>query len=124
MDIDHFQLDLEYYDLRFSLTKESLMNGFNFCNGCGAKGGVNVPDHMWFVDIVSACNIHDIEWALAKKHEDLIVANENFDNNLKKICDKESNWFTRPIRRMRIAKYVSSVELYGTKNYSKERNFT
>ena len=92
------------------------------CNGCGSKGGVKFPDTMWGVDIEAACNIHDIGWARAKTYEDLVEANEVFDNNLKKIVDAESNSFTVWFRRMRVAKYVSAVELKGTDTYAKENN--
>ena len=79
---------------------------------------------MWGINIESACIIHDIEWEKAKNYEELILANENFDNNLKLITDYESaNDFTRGFRRLRIAKYVSAVELIGTEIYAKERGF-
>ena len=91
------------------------------CNGCGSKGGVHFPSTMWGVNIEAACNIHDFDWSEAESYTDLVKANERFDNNLKKICDEESNSFTRWFRRMRVAKYVSGVELVGTSAFAREQ---
>lgn len=101
----------------------TLIISFKYANGCGSKGNQKFLKTIWGVNIESTCIGHDIRWELAENYDDLIEANEIFDNDLKKICDQESNWFTRPIRRMRIAKYISAVELYGTNSYAQKRGF-
>lgn len=95
----------------------------NYTNGCGAKGGMQFPGTMWFLSIVSACDIHDIDWTMATCTEDLIAANEVFDNNLKRIIDKDSNFIMKRLRRMRAAKYVTEVELIGTRGEAIKRGF-
>lgn len=116
--------DIIKYDLETYLTYDKLKIGMKYANGCGAKGGIKFPDTMWFVSVVAACIIHDIEWENANCYKDLLDANEHFDNNLKKITDYESiNDFTRWFRRYRIASYTSGVELEGTPAYAKERGF-
>lgn len=119
---------LEYYDdiNKYKLNRNGLGRidvSFSYANGCGAKGGVKFPDTMWFVLIISACIGHDVRWALAKCFADLVEANEIFDNDLKKICDYESNTPMQWVRRQRIAKYISGVELKGIYDYAEERGF-
>ena len=125
MTFEKFMMDFILYDLKCTLIddKMDLRTVFHYANGCGAKNGIKVPPTIWFANIEAACIIHDIEWQLSKNYNDLVFANENFDDNLKIICDKESNSFTSWFRRMRIAKYVSAVELIGTANYADERGF-
>jgi len=119
---EQFLADIYKYKLVCDM--DNLKISFQYANGCGAKGGVQFPSTMWGINIESACNIHDIDWKLAKSHQELLDANERFDNNLKKITDHESmNDFTRWARRLRVAKYVSGVELYGTQTYATERGF-
>jgi len=121
---EQFIADIQHYKLNTIVkNSEKLRVSFKYANGCGSKGGVHFPSTIWGVNIESACNIHDIEWQMAKNFSGLIKANENFDNNLKLICDKKSNSFTAWFRRMRIAKYVSGVELVGTDSYAIERGF-
>jgi len=102
---------------------EKLSIYFSYANGCGAKSGIRFPSTMWGVNIEAACNLHDMEWALSTSYVDLLESNERFDNNLKRITDRESNSFTAWLRRMRVAKYVTGVELVGTRNYAIERGF-
>ena len=124
LTFDDFWADVCLYKLELGLKHFDYKTGIKYANGCGAKGNIKFPDNMYFVSIISACIIHDIEWYNAKSYQDLLDSNERFDNNLKKICDTESmNDLTRWFRRMRIAKYVSGVELYGTGSYAEERGF-
>jgi len=120
---ESFLRDIKKYNLSISVA--DARTGYRYCNGCGAKGGFHFPSTIWFVVVEAACNIHDIKWQKATSIDDLLKANEDFDNDLKKICDSESqNDITMFIRRMRIAKYVSGVEVVGTPAYAKERGFT
>ena len=116
--------DIVEYELELKYKYHEYKKGIKYANGCGSKGGQKFPDTMYFISIVAACTIHDIEWALAMSYHDLLDANERFDNNLKRITDKESmNDVMRWLRRSRISKYVSGVELFGTYNYANERGF-
>lgn len=115
--------DVHDYKLELYLKYHQLEKGMKHANGCGSKGGVKFPDTMYFVSIISACTIHDIEWELAKCYQDLLDSNGRFNRNLKRITDKESNSIMAWLRRMRIAKYVAGVELIGTDAYAKERGF-
>lgn len=116
--------DIATYKLETCLKPFELRNGIKYANGCGAKGGAKFPDTMYLISIISACTLHDIEWKLSETYQDLLDANERFDNNLKKICDQESmNDLMRWLRRSRIHKYVDGVELVGTDSYAKERGF-
>ena len=61
---------------------------------------------------------------MATCKQDVIDANGRFYRNLKKITDKESCCKLMAfLRRQRIAKYVSGVELIGTHSYLKQRGF-
>ena len=93
-------------------------------NGCGAKGGVNVPDTMWGVRVSAACNIHDIDWKNSTSYTDLVDANMAFRRNLEKILDEESaNKLTLWLRLNRMSRYYRMVKLVGTDVYAKERGF-
>jgi len=120
---EEFLRDVQKYKLD-TTSIQSLKTAFKYTNGCGSKGGIHFPPTMWGVHIEVACNLHDIRWSNAENMKDLLIANEQFDNDLKTICDTESmNDFTRWMRRMRIAKYVSGVELVGTDNEAVKRGF-
>jgi len=124
LTFDDFWADVCLYKLELGFKYHEYENGIKYANGCGAKGGIKFPDTMYYISVISACIIHDIDWYKATCYQDLLDANERFDNNLKKICDRDSmNDLTKWFRRMRIAKYVSGVELYGTESYAKDRGF-
>lgn len=119
---NEFLKDIQKFKLKTIAT--NLDVSYRYANGCGAKDSVKFPRTMYGINIESACIIHDIEWTLAKNIEELETANENFDNNMKKIVDQLSAFrLFAMLRRMRIAKYVSAVELYGTLAYAREREF-
>ena len=121
---DDFWNDICTYKLETKYKHAELKRGFKYANGCGAKGGIDVPDSIWLINISSACNIHDIEWELSKDYNDLVDANRRFSNNLKKITDYESmNNVMRWLRRYRVSTYVSAVDLVGIENYAIERGF-
>ena len=118
-----FWSEINKYQYESVLKYHQLKTGFAYANGCGAKGGINVPDTMYGVNVTDACNMHDIEWANAQCMADLLIANKHFDNNLKKKCDRNSNWLTKRFRRVRIFEYVFMVKIFGTKSYARERGF-
>ena len=125
LTLDQFRNYIDTYHLEFTIPMSisQVILEFPYANGCGAKGGTMFPATIWGINIEAACDIHDIEWKLSKSVKDLLFANENFDNNLKRICDPQSNKLTRWLRRFRIAKYVSGVELIGTNAYAIKRGF-
>ena len=91
------------------------------CNGCGSKGGIDVPDTMYFLSVTEACDIHDFMWHEAKALEDLEYANEVFHSNMK-IIIKRGSWWLRGLRYSRAHKYYLAVKYVGTSAYTKERN--
>lgn len=93
-------------------------------NGCGAKGGIDVPDTIYGMSITTACNIHDTEWFFAKNYFDLVEANQRFRRNIEKIIDAYSdNRFMVFLRMRRLHKYYDAVKLIGTPTYAKEKGF-
>lgn len=96
---------------------------FIHANGCGSKGGYKFPSSFLRVYIESTCSLHDMMWELAESYDDLVEANEIFDNNLKRVCDAESMVVMRWIRRQMISYYISGVELVGTPAEARKRNF-
>lgn len=118
-----FWNDVSKYKLETKYEYPELKIGFQYANGCGAKGGIKFPGTMWGLKIISACIIHDIEWALSKSYEDLLTANRNFKKNLLKIIKAGSLFLLWPVRRLRVLWYTMGVELVGTKSYAVERGF-
>lgn len=92
------------------------------CNGCGAKGGITVPDTMWGLSIKEACNIHDHMYQVGKTYGDFLFANAMFMFNLTLIIVKGSNWFTMTPRLSRATKYFIAVALYGHDAFWKEKD--
>ena len=115
-----------YYGLELIHTRSEYEEAFacGDVNGCGAKGGIDVPDTMWGVYVGAPCNIHDVDWKLAKNYQDLVDANQRFRRNIEKVLDKESaNAFTLWFRLNRMSRYYRMVKLVGTPLYAKERPY-
>jgi len=97
------------------LTEEDIER---YGNGCGTEGwkGSLVPNHLWFLSIKRACNIHDAGYELAepnikaKETEDRI-----FRNNMLRIINAKTKWKWLKRRRYRAARvyYRFVVELGG-----------
>ena len=79
------------------------------CNGCGAKGGVKVPNTMWFLSIILACQIHDWMFREGKTLGDFFFANAIFLFNLMAIIINGSNFITLLPRVQRATKYFIAV---------------
>lgn len=79
------------------------------CNGCGAKDGIKVPDTMWFLCIILACQIHDWMFKEGKTIGDYFYANAIFFFNLAAIIINGSNWLTLLPRMSRAVKYFIAV---------------
>ncbi len=87
------------------------------CNGCGAKGGINVPDTMYGLSITQSCNIHDWMFKEGVTYADMMFANAMFLLNLTIEIIAGSNWATKPMRLMRATKYFLAVIQFGSDAY-------
>lgn len=83
------------------------------CNGCGAKGGVKVPDTMWGLCIVIACHIHDWMFKEGKSLSDFYFANAVFIMNLAIIITSIGSKWLAPLRLARATKYFIAVQELG-----------
>ena len=94
------------------------------CNGCGAEGGIKVPNKMYMLCIVEACEVHDWMFHIGKTAADLDFANAMFDYNLRAIIKNNSSQPLRYLRLARSDKYSYMVEQFGEKAYwvNKEKN--
>lgn len=94
------------------------------CNGCGAKGGVKVPNTFYGLSIKDSCNIHDWMFKEGTTWADMLFANAIFLLNMTIQIINGSNWATQPLRMMRATKYFLAVVQLGTSAYwvDKEEN--
>lgn len=93
-------------------------------NGCGAKGGIDVPDNLLGMSITTDCNIHDTEWLFAENYFDLVDANQRLRRNIeKKIGFYSANRFMIWLRMKILHHYYDAVKLIGTPSYAKEKGF-
>lgn len=85
-----------------------------FCNGCGARGTVDlVPDTIWWLDISECCNIHDYmystaEATLAAKDE----ADRVFLNNMLRLINAKGGYL-RSSRRRAAYGYYEAVQHFA-----------
>ena len=88
------------------------------CNGCGAKGGIPVPNTFYGLDISEGCNIHDFRYFEGETWDDKVFADKEFGENLNAIID-EKTWFNwlKKLRKIRAREYVIAVQLWGDKAY-------
>jgi hypothetical protein len=88
------------------------------CNGCGAKGGIPVPNTFYGLDISEACNIHDFRYYVGTTWDDKVFADMEFGKNLDAIID-EKTWFNwlKKLRKIRAREYVLVVKLWGDNAY-------
>ena len=80
-------------------------------NGCGPAGwkGKFIPDHLLWLSITEACNIHDFMYLVGQTEADREEADRVFKNNMLRIIEAASgNWLTLAIRR-KLAKYYHGV---------------
>ena len=93
-----------------------------FCNGCGAEGGVKVPDKMWGLNIKEACNIHDWMTAKGKTLMDFLFAAGMFILNLTLIIwSGSANKFMLSLRLLRATKYFIAVVVFGVNHFFKDK---
>lgn len=94
-------------------------------NGCGPAGwkGKYVPDHLLFLSITDACDIHDFMYWAGHTEADREEADRVFKNNMLRIIEaKSSNWLTRKIRRMLAHLYYSAVRDNGSIYFWNDKN--
>lgn len=101
----------------FTYHEASPEEKLDICNGCGAKGGVNVPDSMWGLYIGEACNIHDWMFNEGKSLADFYFSNAVFIMNLSIIIVCGGNAWLAPLRLMRATKYFVAVQSLGEDAY-------
>jgi hypothetical protein len=95
------------------------------CNGCGAKGGLNVPDTLWGLRITIPCNIHDWMFAKGQTTGDYYFANAIFFWNMIALVVNGSNRFMMLLRAERALKYFLAVMFKsGRKAFWNEKNGT
>lgn len=93
------------------------------CNGCGAKGGISVPNTFWGLDISEACNVHDYMYFIGKTYSDKQEADRVFRNNLSRIIEARTSWgFLKRLRHRRKKTYCLFVEEWGDTAYWKHKN--
>lgn len=89
------------------------------CNGCGAKGGIPIPDSFLFLDISEACNIHDFRYWIGGTQEDKDIADEEFLDNLLTII-QDVNFFDEldHIREVEAHIYYIAVKEWGDEAFN------
>lgn len=78
------------------------------CNGCGAKGGINVPDTFYGLSMTEACDIHDWMWEHGITAMDKMFADAMFMLNMTVLVLRKGGWLTIP-RLLRASKYYIAV---------------
>ena len=94
-------------------------------NGCGPAGwkGRLIPDHLLFVSIKTACDIHDWMYLHGQTEADRDEADRVFLNNMLRIVEaKSNNWLTRAIRRRLALHYYSAVRDSGSVYFWDDKN--
>ena len=121
---EEFWADVNKYQLESCLKYHQLKRYFHEANGCGSKGGINVPDHFLFLSMSPTCHNHDLEWHLAKSLTELIAANQRWRRNMEKVIDQGSaNWLMIRLRLRWMNRYYTEVKMFGTNSYAKTRGF-
>ena len=93
------------------------------CNGCGAKGGIPVPNSFLGLDISEACNIHDYEYFIGGTKRDKDLADERFLRNLRAIIDGVMFYDDFDfIRHTEADLYYKAVVLWGDDSFVYEKN--
>lgn len=87
------------------------------CNGCGPKGlggfwGFIIPNTLWGLSILEACNIHDFQYHEGRSINEKDSADRTFLNNMVRIING-SGRLLRPLRRYRAMSYYSAVKDFG-----------
>ena len=99
----------KYYDLITSIDKYE-------SNGCGSKDilGAIIPDSLYGLDILSACDIHDLMYSDGGTDTDREEADNLFLENMNRLIDKsKSNKLIKVLRIVKSKIYYMAVRLFG-----------
>lgn len=94
-------------------------------NGCGPAGwkGRYIPDHLLWVSIQAACDIHDWMYRVGQTEADREEADRVFLNNMLRIVEARStNWLTRDLRRRLALRYYATVRDHGAVYFWEDKN--
>ena len=94
-------------------------------NGCGPWGwkGRLVPDHLWFLSIKLACDIHDFMYLVGETIEEKIVADRVFLNNMLRLIDHAGGFNFIIKKRKFLAKfYYEMVDNFGGPSFWESKN--
>jgi len=86
------------------------------CNGCGAKGGMPVPDTIYGLRITEVCNIHDFMYHIGVTELDREMADEWMLDNMRTLINN-SAWYLRGPRKVRAKLYYRAVRTFGKKPF-------
>lgn len=123
---EDFWDECKTYNFELYYTRTNYYDAFsrNQVNGCGSKGGIDVPDNLIGMPLTTVCNIHDTEWFFAKNYFDLVDANQRFRRNTEKLIDKYSaNKLIAWLRMKLLHHYYDAIKFIGTPIYAKEKGF-
>jgi len=94
-------------------------------NGCGPGGWKAnfIPDHILYINIIEACNIHDYMYSVGASEYDREEADRVFMNNMMRIIEgTEQLWFMRRLRRRLALEYYQQVRDFGAVYFWKGKN--
>jgi hypothetical protein len=108
-----------YCEYNYEATAEILRK--KEVNGCGPGGWKFdlVPDSMYGLNVLDACDIHDWMYLFGKTIEDKDRADRSFLNNLTRLVVERTakNWFgqkiLKPLRLRRVKTYYEMVSHFG-----------
>ena len=91
-------------------------------DGCGSGWNTRlVPDTIYFMDISSACKIHDYAYDVGITESNKMKADREFLNNLLRLIEQNKKWYypTR-LARLRAYTYYSAVKKFGGASFYKK----
>ena len=95
------------------------------CNACGPAGPLAdyIPNHLFWLPIAEACNIHDFMYKEGHVEKDREIADRVFRNNLMRLVEaKTSIKWLRKLRRWKADKYYGVVKRFGARAFWKNKN--
>ena len=112
-------MNLPYYAPKeYFLTPQEVLD--KITNGCGAKGGIPIPDTMYGLKVCEPCNRHDFMYHYGKTHLDKIFADVILLYNTTATILNKGGWLTIP-RLARATKYFIAVVERGEDAYAENK---
>lgn len=91
-------------------------------NGCGSGWSVYlVPDRWFGLDFTMPCAIHDEMYTLGKTHEDKVIADRVFYNNMLRVVEERPRCL-QPFGRILARRYYNAVVKFGGTAYWADKN--